>query len=229
MTDAERLVQRFLDQELSADERVRFVAALGRDAALRERVLELEHLALNASRLPRPPVPAGFVERVLDRTVPLRTVPGSPWRRLSDLLLAPRTLRWNLASAAAVVCLFVLASGGIFRSLTPRPAVGPAGAVATAGGNGPVILVRLVVVQPDASTVDVAGDFNGWDPGRTPLEPASGGAWTVTLPLEPGRYEYMFVVNGKEWVADPLAVEQNDDGFGSQNAVLDVRPPRGSV
>ena len=60
---------------------------------------------------------------------------------------------------------------------------------------------------------------------RTPLEQTSGGAWTVTIPLQPGRYEYMFVVDGKEWIADPFAVEQSDDGFGSRNAVLDVRPP----
>jgi hypothetical protein len=34
----------------------------------------------------------------------------------------------------------------------------------------------------------------------------------------------MFVVNGEQWIADPFAVERSDDGFGSQNAVLDVRP-----
>jgi hypothetical protein len=35
----------------------------------------------------------------------------------------------------------------------------------------------------------------------------------------------MFVVDGKQWIADPFAIEQNDDGFGSRNGVLDVRPP----
>jgi 1,4-alpha-glucan branching enzyme len=90
------------------------------------------------------------------------------------------------------------------------------------------VLVRLVVVQPGARTVQAAGDFNGWNPGRTPLEPTSNGAWTVTIPLEPGRYEYQFVVDGEQWIADPFAVEQNDDGFGSRNAVIDVRPPSGA-
>jgi hypothetical protein len=47
----------------------------------------------------------------------------------------------------------------------------------------------------------------------------------VTIPLEPGRYEYQFVVDGREWIGDPFASEQNADGFGSRNAVLDVRPP----
>jgi hypothetical protein len=229
MTDAERLVQRFLDQELSADERVRFVAALGRDEALRQRVIALEHLTLDASRLPRPAVPADFVPRVLERTVPARPAPSSVWRRLAEALLTPRTLRWNLAGAVAAIGLVVLTAGAIATVLASRRAMGPTGIASAADGSGPIVLVRLIVLQPDANTVEVAGDFNGWDPGRTPLEPAPGGAWTVTLPLEPGRYEYMFVVNGKEWIADPLAAEQNDDGFGSRNAVIDVRPPRGAV
>ena len=53
MTDhvspTEQLVQRFLDQELSADERIQFIVALGRDQMLRERVLEMERLVLDAS------------------------------------------------------------------------------------------------------------------------------------------------------------------------------------
>jgi len=227
MSDRERLVQRFVDQELTAEERVRFVAALARDVELRERALAIEQLALDASRLPRPMVPAGFVEAVLARTVPVVPAPFW-WRRLIDVWLAPRTVRWNLASAVSVACLVLLTTALAVRTLWPLTA-DPAVVAPADGGGGPVVLVRLVVLQPDARTVEVAGDFNGWDPGRTPLEPASGGAWTVTLPLTPGRYQYMFVVNGKEWVADPLATEQSDDGFGAQNAVLDVRPPRGAV
>jgi 1,4-alpha-glucan branching enzyme len=91
------------------------------------------------------------------------------------------------------------------------------------------VLVRLVVVHPGARTVQAAGDFNGWNPTETPLEQVSNGAWTVTIPLEPGRYEYQFVVDGEQWIADPFAVEQNDDGFGSRNAVLDVRPAGASL
>jgi 1,4-alpha-glucan branching enzyme len=92
-----------------------------------------------------------------------------------------------------------------------------------------VVLVRLVVVQPGARVVQAAGDFNGWNPSRTPLEQTADGAWTVTLPLEPGRYEYQFVVDGERWIGDPFAVEQSNDGFGSRNAVLDVRPAEASL
>ena len=229
MNDTERLVQRFLDQELSLEDRVLFIARLGRDETLRRHVVALEQLALDASRLPRPAVPSGFVEGVLNRAVPLRPAPLSAWRRVMSAAVAPRTLRWNLASAAAAIALVAVFAGVLANMLSRDPGRDAAGTLTAADPPDHTVLVRLVVVLPDAGTVEVAGDFNGWDPTRTPLTPVAGGAWTVTLPLQPGRYEYMFVVNGQQWVADPFAVEQNDDGFGSQNAVLDVRPPVGAV
>ncbi|MCM3880993.1 MAG: hypothetical protein ND807_12865 [Vicinamibacterales bacterium] len=228
MNDSEQLVQRFLDQELSAEERVRFISRLGRDEALRQRTLELEQLLLGVDQLPRPVVPDDFVARVMQRTASPQAAapkPATSWRSLADALWTPRTFRWNLASAGATVCLALLVLGTVvIERSTPapgRPATSPAPVAAT-------VLVRLVVLQPNARTVQVAGDFNGWSPERTALEQISGGAWAVTIPLKPGRYEYMFVVDGKEWIADPFATEQNDDGFGSRNAVLDVRAAVGA-
>jgi anti-sigma-K factor RskA len=225
IADAERLVQRFVDQELSAEERVRFVARLGRDEALRQRTIELEQLVLDVSRLPRPAVPDAFVARVMERTGPARR---AWWRQWVNPLVAPRTLQWNLAGAAAAACLAIMAGAIISGRLTTGPgpsAPGAAGTPATAAATTPsTALVRLVVLQPGARTVQVAGDFNGWNPASTSLEQTSDGAWTVTIPLKPGRYKYMFVVDGDRWIVDPLAAEQTDDGFGSRNAVLDVRP-----
>jgi hypothetical protein len=219
----EQLVQRFVDQELSPEERIQFVVALGRDESLRERVLELERLVLGASQLARPAVPESFVADVLRETMPLPPV-GARRNRLIDRLWAPRALHWNLAGAAAVACLILLALGaGVAQALRWRTASVVASSSEPAAP--PVVLVRLVVVQPGAKVVQAAGDFNGWNPSETPLEPTADGAWTVTLPLEPGRYEYQFVVDGAQWIGDPFAAEQSDDGFGSQNAVLDVRPP----
>ena len=216
------LIQRFIDQELSPEERVAFIARVGRDEALRRRVLALETMALETRRLPRPIVPSRFTADVIARLDGERTA----WTSFVQRLFAPRTLQWNLATGVAAACVLVAAvaaaAAGLGRGSAPMPPVATAAA--------PTVLVRLVVLQPQARTVEVAGDFNGWEPARTPLEQTAGGAWTVTLPLEPGRYEYMFVVDGHEWVVDPFAMEQTDDGFGSRNAVLDVRPlsPRSS-
>jgi hypothetical protein len=234
MSEVDQLMQRFLDQELSGEERVRFLARIGRDEALRSRLIELEELLLHASRLPRPVVPETFVADVMRRT---ESTPAL-WRKLANVVLAPRVLRWNLASAGALASLVVVTAWGAFTvarfssAESASPSVSSAappgrneaiGALTSAGG--PVVLVRFVVLQPGANTVQIAGDFNGWDPTRTPLDHTGNGAWTVTLPLSPGRYEYKFVVDGQQWILDPFAAEQHDDGFGSRNAVVDVRTP----
>ena len=218
-SDSELLVQRFVDQELSGEERIELLVRLGRDQALRERLIEMERLMLGVADLPRPAVTHEFVARVMERTANR----PSAWQRAIDALWTPHAFRWNVAGATALAALLV-AGALAGRSVIVAPASTPA-PVATAQAGPSPVLVRLVVLQPDAMSVALAGDFNGWDPMRTPLEQTSSGAWTVTIPLEPGRYEYMFVVDGKQWIADPFAVEQSDDGFGSRNAVLDVRPP----
>ena len=222
MTGFELLVQRFVDQELSAEERVQLLVRLGQDDELRRRALALERLSLDASQLPRPVVPEGFVSAVLARTTPTPSL----LKRTIASLWTPHVFQWNFAGAAIAAAIVLLLGGGLLMSLSGRQSV-PSPTIAAAPLVAPAptrVLVRLVVVHPGARTVQAAGDFNGWNPNQTPLEPAANGAWTVTIPLEPGRYEYQFVVDGEQWIADPFAVEQSDDGFGSRNAVLDVRP-----
>jgi hypothetical protein len=222
MTDAERLVQRFVDQELSADERLRFVARLGRDETLRQAVLDLEYLLNEARQLERPPIPPAFVADVMARVGRAESAP-TWWARLSDRIWAPRALRWHLAGALAGAGLVLALMAGalaVGRSWRGGDAVAPDTVAAAAPAR---VMVRLLVVNSAARSVAVAGDFNEWDPDRTPLERVSSDAWAVTIALEPGRYEYMFVVDGATWVPDPFAVERQDDGFGASNAVIDVR------
>jgi hypothetical protein len=213
--DTNLLVQRFLDQELSPTERIQFVVRLGRDAALRQQVVAMEQLGLDSSNLPRPTVPRSFVTSVMHQ-IPEPVVPRTDrtTARTFGRTIGPSHLRplvpWLMAAAAIVLLVAGVWIGR--RTIVPGP------------DPATTVLVRLVVVQPGANTVGVAGDFNGWSPQRTPMTPLQDGAWAVTLPLAPGRYQYKFVVDGREWIADPYAIEQNDDGFGSRNAVLDVRP-----
>jgi len=52
----------------------------------------------------------------------------------------------------------------------------------------------------------VVGDFNAWE--ATPLtDENQDGIWTASIPLQPGRYEYAFVIDGRWWGQDPLADE----------------------
>jgi 1,4-alpha-glucan branching enzyme len=50
---------------------------------------------------------------------------------------------------------------------------------------------------PDASTVALCGDFNGWEHGAILMDRVDQD-WTVTVDLEPGRsYRYQFLVDGQ--------------------------------
>jgi Carbohydrate-binding module 48 (Isoamylase N-terminal domain) len=224
MNERDLLVQRFLDHELSPEERAAFLQAVDVDAALRRHWLNLETIAAQATQLPKIVPSAAFLRRVKAQTTPLAP---SLWARLRATVTVPRTLEWNLAGAMAAACVAVVAIAGVLtlapeRTVEAPVAVPPTQTASLSSGSEPKVFVRLVFVQSTARSVSVAGDFNGWNPAQTKLERADGGVWTVTIPLKPGRYEYMFVVNGKQWIADPLAAEDAGDGFGSQNAVLDV-------
>ncbi len=56
--------------------------------------------------------------------------------------------------------------------------------------------VRFVLNDADAREVFVAGSFNDWHPGATPLSCIGHGCWVKELFLPVGRYEYQFVVDG---------------------------------
>ena len=80
---------------------------------------------------------------------------------------------------------------------------------------------QFVLVAPQASSVALVGDFNDWDPARSPMRTAQG-VWATTVPLAPGRYRYAFLVNGVEWRADPGAPDAHDDEFGMPSSVITV-------
>lgn len=224
MDEQELLIQRFLDQDLTPEERIRFLETVDSDPALRRQWLNIEMVVAEAGRLPRIAPSSQFRARVLAR---LNAQPKGWVERVRDFFVAPRTLEWNFAGALAVACMALVAMVAVVRLGPGRvadmpPATGPVQTAENAGAQEPTVYVRLVLLQPEAHSVSVAGDFNGWNPGRTKMERSDGGVWTATIPLKPGRYQYMFVIDGKRWIADPLAMEDAGDGFGSHNAVLDV-------
>ena len=80
---------------------------------------------------------------------------------------------------------------------------------------------QFVLIAPQASSVSLVGDFNDWDPARSPMQTAHG-VWATVVPLAPGRYRYAFLVNGVEWRADPGAPAARDDEFGTPSSVVTV-------
>ncbi len=218
MNDQERLLQRFIDQDLSPEERLEFLEALNRDAALRQRLIEMERLVAGAARLPRLTPAGAFVSRVVAR---LEAPSHGLWARMRAFFFAPHLLEWNLAKAMAAACVVLVAAWWMSGAGLRTPWGGSA--VQTVAAS-PTVYVRVALLHPEAESVTIAGDFNGWDPQGLPLRRAGDGLWTLTIPLKPGRYQYMYRVDGR-WVTDPLASEFSPDGFGAENAVMDVREP----
>ena len=82
--------------------------------------------------------------------------------------------------------------------------------------------VRFALRVPHARRVAVVGDFNNWDTDEDILDgPDAHGVWKKTIHLPEGRYEYLFLVDGKTWLPDPAALSL-EDGLGRANSVIYV-------
>lgn len=67
------------------------------------------------------------------------------------------------------------------------------------------IEVKFEFRSASAKEVLVTGSFIGWSPQGEKLQKGEGDIWTVLLKIEPGYYQYKFIVDGN-WIPDP----QND-------------------
>lgn len=82
--------------------------------------------------------------------------------------------------------------------------------------------VRFEYLASPGSQVFLAGDFNQWNPKAKMLEDKQqDGTFTGAMILEPGIYEYKFVVDGI-WCVDPHCPEWTQNAVGSLNSVLHV-------
>jgi hypothetical protein len=86
---------------------------------------------------------------------------------------------------------------------------------------------------PGARVVQVAGDWDtnaflrGRDWSRDTrvglMEDADhDGTWELCVPLVAGRYEYLFLVDGRFWEPDPANPERVPDGAGGERSLLVV-------
>ena len=76
--------------------------------------------------------------------------------------------------------------------------------------------------DPSATVVTLVGDFNKWDPKARPLKRDAGRLWKVMVRLEPGSYQYKFVVNGERWEEDPLNPHRVLNKHGTYNSIRKV-------
>ncbi len=74
-----------------------------------------------------------------------------------------------------------------------------------------------------AQRVSLAGSFNGWNPAANPMQDEDrDGVYEATVTLGAGDYQYKFVLDGNQWLPDPLNPRKAPDNFGGFNSVLDL-------
>ena len=156
---------------------------------------------------------SNFTAQVMQKIAQQETITTKGWwDKVHHLLTLPRvSLKWVAALGMALVTLF-LGYNIYFSSVTQY-----------CPNNLAEITFSMRADASQVKSIAVVGDFNDWDPTRNLLtDENNDGIWTVTLKLEPGRYEYMFILDGQKWVPDPSAYRYVSDGFGNKNAVLEI-------
>ncbi len=67
--------------------------------------------------------------------------------------------------------------------------------------------------------INLFGQFNSWNRQNLPMKDENGdGIYEIEIPLDPGRYEYKFFVDGKELI-DPENPVKVPNGLGDYNSV----------
>ena len=171
---------------------------------------ELSSLSLSsAEEQPSSDFTVQIMQKIAQQDSPARE---SWWDKVHHLLTLPRvSLKWAAALGMALVTLFL----GYNIYFSPVTQYCP--------NNLAEITFSMRADASQVRSIAVVGDFNDWDPTRNLLaDENNDGIWTVTLKLEPGRYEYMFILDGQKWVPDPSAYRYVSDGFGNKNAVLEI-------
>lgn len=74
---------------------------------------------------------------------------------------------------------------------------------------------------PDATSVQLVGDFTQWQERPINLKKDADGVWRATVILEPGTHHYRFLVNG-EWRDDPECILREPNPFGTENMMRRV-------
>lgn len=88
----------------------------------------------------------------------------------------------------------------------------------------PAGLVAVTFTMPRLEGVtglNLAGEFNGWNPTAHPLTQAEDGTWSVTVELEAGRhYAYRYLSNTGEWLNDWQADAYQPNEHGTDNSIV---------
>lgn len=232
-TNNEELLCRFLNGELSPQQESQALHMIADDDEMRE-MLRFEqrfHQGFGPEYNPDSfNVPEGFADNVMSQITTNEAV--SPLHNLWDkinaffaALLTPRRVTIRPAIAIMMILIMIGSMTLLLPDIGEQNPEMTTEAIETStqqvADRGQQAWIRFVFFDDDATTVAVAGDFSDWDPISLTKETIGDKqVWTGLIPVSKQEQRYMFVKDGEQWVTDPLAEVQRDDGFGNKNAVL---------
>lgn len=81
------------------------------------------------------------------------------------------------------------------------------------GPNKNLRSMNFICNAPQAESVSLVGDFNGWNPTTHRMKKMPDGAWLINVDLKHGHHRYAFMVDGT-LTLDPRAqgITRNDQG-----------------
>ena len=81
------------------------------------------------------------------------------------------------------------------------------------GYQKPLRAVNFICRAPQARSVSLVGDFNGWNPLAHPMKQMPDRSWLLTVELKHGHHRYAFLADGV-LTLDPHAqgITRNDKG-----------------
>ena len=81
---------------------------------------------------------------------------------------------------------------------------------------------RFVLYLPEVARASLVGTFTGWQP--VAMERIGGsGYWTLSLHVPAGEHRYSILVDDGRLLADPTVSAREQDDFGGENSVIEVR------
>ncbi len=207
-----KILNPYIDQILDAESLHQVEEHLKSCPTCQDEYLRLKEMVVSLNFLPQISAPQNFTLNLMAKILEEEIQIQSSWiDHIKKQVSIPR-FSFRLAGVAAASALIVFfAFTFIFN--TPDTSL-----ICSAE-----VQFSLKINDNKTHTVAIAGDFNGWNPQDNILEdPEGDGIWTGTLNLKPGRYEYMFVLDGEKWFPDPNALRYVKDGFGNRNAILEI-------
>lgn len=202
------------------------MSEIERDPVVRRAIDELQRM---------PAADADAIRRVVTAAAAARVAPSDD----EVAAVHTRTRRvpiWAIGGIAAAAAFVGYVVSGAHRANTETTVIAANQPAATTlpsdiqpvANTGDALPVphQFVFSSRRAHSVSVVGDFNGWNPGRTPMTRASDGdLWAVTLPIMPGRHMYAFMVDDSVYTLDPRAPKARDRDLGTDGSVAIVGKP----